>query len=146
MIRSEGGTTHPSFPINLPPRTSAAVSLSGGGGERPRWHADEREHLARGGQDYADISRIPARYIQHIEIDDADPDVVGTLLEDNLDRRRLCGEGVLDVTAFLRAVQASGYSGPYGVEIISHEQRQRSLDVAAQLACSTSLAQFPPSR
>lgn len=102
-------------------------------------------HLARGGQDYANISRIPARYIQHIEIDDADRDVVGTLLEDTLDRRRLCGEGVLDVSAFLRAVQASGYSGPYGVEIISHEQRQRSLDVAAQLACSTSLAQFPPS-
>lgn len=100
-------------------------------------------HLARGGQNYADISRIPARYIQHIEIDDADREVVGTLLEDTLDRRRLCGEGALDVAAFLRAVQASGYSGPYGVEIISHEHRQRSLDEAARLAYSTAVAQFP---
>ena len=100
-------------------------------------------HLARGGQHYADIARIPARFIQHIEIDDADRDVVGTLLEDTLERRRLCGEGALDVPAFLRAVQASGYAGPYGVEIISHEHRQRALDVAAQLAYRTALAQFP---
>ncbi len=56
----------------------------------------------------ADISRIPTRYIQHIEIDDADRDVVGTLLEDTLDRGRLCGERALHVAAFLRAVQASG--------------------------------------
>ena len=100
-------------------------------------------HLARGGQDYADISRIPLHYIQHIEIDDADREVVGTVLEDTLDRRRLCGEGALDVAAFLRAVQASGYVGPYGVEIISHEHRQRALDDAAQLAYRTALAQFP---
>lgn len=102
-------------------------------------------HLARGGQDYADIGRIPARYLQHIEIDDADHEVVGTLLEDTLDRRRLCGEGALDVAAFLRAVQAAGYAGPYGVEIISHEHRQRALDEAAQLAYSTARAQFPAS-
>lgn len=100
-------------------------------------------HLARGGQNYADIARIPPRFIQHIEIDDADRDVVGTLLEDTLDRRRLCGEGALDVAAFLRAVLASGYAGPYGVEIISHQHRQRSLDEAAQVAYSTALAQFP---
>ena len=67
---------------------------------------------------------------------------LGTLLEDTLERRRLCGSGALDVPAFVRAVQATGYTGPYGVEIISREHRQRPLDEAARLSFDTARAQF----
>ncbi len=99
-------------------------------------------HLARAGVPYRDIAKIPLRYLQHVELDDADAEVIGTLLEDTLDRRRLCGDGALDVPAFVQAVQAAGYRGPYGVEIISHEHRQRPLDEAARLSFNSARAQF----
>ena len=99
-------------------------------------------HLARGGVPYSDIAKVPLRYLRHVELDDADAEVVGSLLEDTLDRRRLCGEGALDVPAFIRAVQATGYEGPYGVEIISLEHRRRALDDAARLSFDSAMAQF----
>ncbi|MCC6709898.1 MAG: sugar phosphate isomerase/epimerase [Gammaproteobacteria bacterium] len=99
-------------------------------------------HLARGGVPYADIAKVPAQLLKHVELDDADAEVVGTLLEDTLDRRRLCGEGALDVAAFVRAVQATGYDGPYGVEIISTAHRQLGLDEAARVSFDTASAQF----
>lgn len=99
-------------------------------------------HLARGGVPYADIARVPKRFLGHVELDDADAQQVGSLLEDTLDRRRLCGEGALDVPAFIRAVRATGYDGPYGVEIISVEHRKRALEEAARLSFDTARAQF----
>ena len=99
-------------------------------------------HLARADVPYSEIAKIPIRYLRHVELDDADAEVVGTLLEDTLDRRRLCGTGALDVPAFVRAVQAAGYTGPYGVEIISQEHRRRPLDEAARLSFDSARAQF----
>ena len=99
-------------------------------------------HLARAGVAYSDIAKIPLRYLRHVELDDADAEVIGTLLEDTLDRRRLCGSGALDIPAFVQAVQATGYSGPYGVEIISLEHRRRPLEEAARLSFDSARAQF----
>ena len=99
-------------------------------------------HLARAGVPYSDIAKVPAQYLRHIELDDADAAVVGSLLEDTIDRRRLCGAGALNVVAFVKAVQAAGYDGPYGVEILSIEQRRMGLDEAARVSFDTALSQF----
>ena len=40
----------------------------------------------------------------------------GSLWEDTIHHRRLCGEGDLNPPAFIEAVQAAGYRGYYGVE------------------------------
>jgi sugar phosphate isomerase/epimerase len=97
-------------------------------------------HLARGGVPYADIRKIPVALIQHVELDDADAAVTGTLIEDTLDRRRLCGHGALDVPAFLREIRRVGYAGPMGVEILSIEHRRRPLAEAAVVAFDSTLA------
>lgn len=73
-------------------------------------------HFARGGIDYKEIAKIPLQYIRGVELDDADEQVVGSLWEDTIHHRRLCGEGDLDPPAFIKAVQAAGYRGYYGVE------------------------------
>lgn len=99
-------------------------------------------HMARGGIPYDDVSRLPLRYIKHVEIDDADAEVVGTIMEDTLDRRRLPGQGALDVPAFLTAIAATGYDGLYGVEILSEEMRRMVPREAAQAAYSATMAQF----
>jgi len=87
-------------------------------------------HMVRGGVTLHDIASLPSRYVIAAELDDADDTVVGTLLQDTLNRRRLCGEGAQDVTGFIRAVQATGFDGPWGVEILSQDFRQ--LDLASQ--------------
>ena len=89
-------------------------------------------HLGRGGIPYSDIATIPPGLIHHVELDDADTEIRGSLLEDTLNHRRFCGQGALDVPAFLKALQDQGYDGPFGIEIISEIERQRPFaDVAA---------------
>ncbi|MNZ79503.1 Xylose isomerase-like TIM barrel [compost metagenome] len=99
-------------------------------------------HFARGGIPFEDIASIPSRLIKHIELDDADREQIGTLLEDQILRRRLPGEGALDVPRFLRCVQATGYDGLYGIEIVSDAQRALPLEQAARLPVEATLRQF----
>ena len=99
-------------------------------------------HMARGGIPYAEIAALPAGIIHHVELDDADAEVRGTLLEDTLNHRRFCGRGVLDVPAFLRALAVQGYRGQYGIEIISAEQRKRPFRDVARDAIETARGQF----
>jgi sugar phosphate isomerase/epimerase len=91
-------------------------------------------HMARAGIGNSSIAALPRGYVIAAELDDAAETVAGTLLEDTLYRRRLCGEGSQDVTGFIRAVRATGFSGPWGVEILSAEFRR--LDLRAQVTRS----------
>jgi sugar phosphate isomerase/epimerase len=103
-------------------------------------------HIARGGIPYADIEKIPVQFIKSIEIDDAAAQVVGSLWEDTIYRRRLCGEGSLEPSKFVQAVQATGYNGPYGVEILSDMYRKLPLKEMARRSFETSMAQFASDR
>jgi len=97
-------------------------------------------HMSRGGVANADIAALPGRYIIAVELDDADEHVVGSLLEDTLQRRRLCGEGGLDVTGFVRAVLATGFDGPWGVEILSADFRKLDLHSQVSRSYTTTIA------
>jgi sugar phosphate isomerase/epimerase len=99
-------------------------------------------HFARGGIDYNDVSKIPVQYIRGAELDDADQQVAGSLWEDTIHHRRLCGEGDLDPPAFIKAVQAAGYRGYYGVEILSETHRKLPLDEMARRSFNTTMEQF----
>jgi sugar phosphate isomerase/epimerase len=99
-------------------------------------------HVNRGGISYEDIAALDARQIVSVELDDADAVVVGSLLEDMTLRRRLCGEGCFDIPGFIEAVRKAGYRGPFGVEIVSDEQRARPLQEAAERSFATAMAQF----
>ena len=99
-------------------------------------------HFARGGIDYKEIAKIPLQYIRGVELDDADEQVVGSLWEDTIHHRRLCGEGDLDPPTFIKAVQAAGYRGYYGVEILSEKHRKLPLDEMARRSFDTTMEQF----
>lgn len=100
-------------------------------------------HLVRGGMDYSEIAKIPARFLKAIELDDANEKIVGTLFEDTRFSRRLCGEGSFDLPAFLNAVIAAGFDAPYyGVEIISKSYRIQSLDIMARMSYDSTIRQF----
>jgi sugar phosphate isomerase/epimerase len=99
-------------------------------------------HVARGSIDYAEVAQIPQQFIKAVELNDADRDVVGMLWDDTRFHRRLCGEGSLDIPAFLKAIDEAGYRGPYAVEIISEEHRRLSLEEEAKRSFETTMAQF----
>ncbi|MHA6137415.1 sugar phosphate isomerase/epimerase family protein [Pseudomonas mohnii] len=99
-------------------------------------------HVARGGMSFDEIAKIPLELIKSIELDDANHAIVETLFNDSTHHRKLCGEGALDVPAFIQQVVNVGYRGPWGVELISAELRKLPLEVAAKRAFDTTLAQF----
>lgn len=99
-------------------------------------------HVARGGMGLDEIAKIPAHLIRSIELDDAGPMVVESLVNDSTHHRQCCGEGVLDVPGFIQAVIDAGYTGPWGVELISAELRKLPLETAARRAFDTTMAQF----
>ena len=114
----------------------SAVNASNGGLLVDIWH------VARGGNDYRDILKIPAHLIKAVELDDARLETRGTLWEDTIHHRELCGEGELDPPTFLKYLQEVGYTGPYGIEIISETHRTRTLPNAAKKSIETALLQF----
>lgn len=100
-------------------------------------------HMIRGGIAFAEIAALDPAHILHIEFDDADAVQVGTVLEDTIDRRRLCGEGQFPLPAFLDAVAATGYRGAWGIEILSTEHRARDVESAARLSFDAARRFFP---
>ncbi len=99
-------------------------------------------HIARGGIPYEEIVEVPTGLITHVELNDADKEINGTLIEDTLNNRKFCGDGDLDVVAFLRALDAQGYNGPYGIEILSATERRRPFSEVAKDAIDTSRREF----
>jgi sugar phosphate isomerase/epimerase len=100
-------------------------------------------HIARGNIPYADIQKIPTRYINAVEVDDA-PKVppIDDLWEETIHHRELPGEGELGVPAFLREIRAAGYRGVYGTEILSARHRKLGLDEMAKRVFDSTMAQF----
>jgi sugar phosphate isomerase/epimerase len=99
-------------------------------------------HMHRGGISFADIANFPAKYIKHVEIGDASLELVGSLIEDSLHHRKLPGKGELDIRGFLSSIEATGYEGLYGIEILSADQRKLSLDEAAAISIEAGRRQF----
>ena len=77
-----------------------------------------------------------------VELSDAHLETIGSLFEDTRDRRTLIGHGAQDVVGFIRALRDVGFDGPWGVEILSVEHRQRPLLEALTLARDSALGVF----
>src|SRR4051794_7301695 len=76
-------------------------------------------HVERAGTPVAELAELPLHRIVGVELNDADTDVVGTLFEDTVDRRRYCGAGSFDLRGIIAALRAARWAGPWGVEILS---------------------------
>jgi len=99
-------------------------------------------HVVRSGGAVADVATVPLRFITAIELCDAAMTMHGSITEDTMRNRKLCGEGEFDIAGFIAALDRANYRGPYGVEILSDDWRTLPLDVAALRSFATSDAQF----
>ncbi|WP_206077722.1 sugar phosphate isomerase/epimerase [Aquamicrobium sp. LC103] len=90
-------------------------------------------HVFRGGVPLAEIGRIPGDRILDVQINDADAEIRGSLVEDTLNRRA-CGKGSFDLAAFLATVASTGTTAPLSVEIISQELAAMDAATAASFS------------
>ncbi|MFJ3895127.1 sugar phosphate isomerase/epimerase family protein [Streptomyces sp. NPDC090083] len=98
------------------------------------WHV-ERAHTPP-----AELADVPGSRIVGVELNDAHDDVVGTLFEDTVHRRLLCGEGSFDLPGIVAALRTAGFRGPWGVEILSDTHRALPVREAAAAACRSAAA------
>ena len=68
------------------------------------------------------------------------PTTVGTLFEDTVNNRLLCGEGSFDLTGLVALLRDLGFDGPWGVEILSTSYRALPVAQALRLAAKSALA------
>lgn len=95
--------------------------------------------VANLGMTYEAISSIPLKYLTNVELND------GTLPgSHNHDpsNRNFCGEGEYDIKGFINCVINMGYTGPWGVEVISEKLALLPLEEMSIKAFNTSMAEF----
>ncbi|WP_053383227.1 sugar phosphate isomerase/epimerase family protein [Leucobacter celer] len=90
-------------------------------------------HVFRAGTPYERIPEIvPSELVAVVEINDCAAQPVGSLWADTVDNRRLPGQGDADTAEFVRWIAATGFTGPWGVEIISEELRNLPVSVGLE--------------
>ncbi len=100
-------------------------------------------HVVKLGIPYADVARIPARFLGGIELNDGFLKSSLELHEETINHRQLCGEGEFDVRGFVRTMIAAGYQGPWGIEVLNAKMRDWPLEQLTQRVATTTRAQFP---
>lgn len=99
-------------------------------------------HVSRRNIPFSKVAELPGRFVGAVELDDALATREGTLWEDTIHHRRLPGEGDLDQQGFIEAIRATGYDGPWGVEILSETYRKLPLEEMARRSYETTMAQL----
>jgi sugar phosphate isomerase/epimerase len=100
-------------------------------------------HVVKLGIPYKDVARIPAQHLLGVELNDGTLECPWDLHEDTINHRRYCGEGEFDVKGFVNCLLKAGYSGPWGIEVLSEDIRELPLDTLATHAFNTTIAHFP---
>lgn len=80
-------------------------------------------HLERIGYDLSRLERLPGDRIYSIELNDADAEPVGALIDDTILNRRFPGRGSFDLDTFITALDRTGFAGVWGIEVLSDELR-----------------------
>jgi sugar phosphate isomerase/epimerase len=119
-----------------------ALAIVEGAGRRNGGLMLDFWHLDRAGVTPAQIAALPPERLFGVELCDAPRHVEGTMLEDTWKRRRFCGDGEVDIAGYLAAIEALGFSGPFGCEVISDAVRAMPLEDAAHRSHDTAAAMF----
>jgi sugar phosphate isomerase/epimerase len=90
-------------------------------------------HYYNGGATPDTLVDLPGAGVVAVQLNDG-PRVHADFLHHARAARRLPGEGELDVVGLVRAVQATGFPGPWCVEVNTPEFRELPIEVAARAA------------
>jgi sugar phosphate isomerase/epimerase len=99
-------------------------------------------HVVKLGIPFQDLRRIQPRYLLGVELNDGSLGDSPDMRDETINHRRLCGEGEFDVRGFIDVVQDIGFTGPWGIEVLSAELREQPLEQIVRRAYETTIAQF----
>lgn len=100
-------------------------------------------HVYRSGTDYGALADlVPAGSILAVELNDGLALPAENLYEDTFDNRQLCGQGDFDVVTFIRTLHTLGYTGPWGIEMMSVHHRTLQPERAARQALQAAVECF----
>jgi sugar phosphate isomerase/epimerase len=98
-------------------------------------------HVFRAGTPLEELrDSLTPEMIFGVELNDAAIAVVGTLFEDTVNNRLLCGEGSFDLSGLVALLRDLEFDGPWGVEILSTSFRALPVAQALKLAAESTLA------
>jgi sugar phosphate isomerase/epimerase len=129
------------FDVNVNTLDSA-LQLVHDAGRRNGGLAIDTWHMGKLGIPPDDLKRIPPEYLSWVELSDGQRQNMDDLVDETVNHRRLPGEGEFDIPAYVEAAQAAGYTGPWGVEVLSEALRSLPIEEEFQRAYETTLAQF----
>ncbi len=119
-----------------------SLAMVQGAGQPNGGIAFDMWHIAKLGIPHEEVARVPRQYVISVELSDGTFQCPWSLHEDTINHRRFCGEGEFDVKGFIRAMQKTGYQGPWGIEVLSEELRKQPLAEVVPRAFRTTMAQF----
>jgi len=92
---------------------------------------------------YEKVATIPLSRITSIELNDGTYESTWSMHEDTVNHRLFCGEGEFEPKRFVTTMLKTGYSGPWGIEVLNSEVRKKPLKEIVARAFETTIAQFP---
>ena len=96
-------------------------------------------HIAKLRIPHEELRKIPPQYVVSVELNDGTYEASWSLHEDTINHRRFCGEGEFDVAGFVGTMRELGYTGPWGIEVLSDEARKWPLERMATHAFQTTM-------
>jgi sugar phosphate isomerase/epimerase len=100
-------------------------------------------HVYRAGNTPKDlVDAVSPDHLFGVELNDAfEPTPpVDLLFADTINNRVAPGHGDWDIPGFINVIRQIGFDGPWGVELLSHDQRGRTLEDALQIAYTSGMA------
>lgn len=97
-------------------------------------------HVFRSGTPFSEITAsVAGDQVFSVEMGDCPRESLPDLFTDTTDNRRLCGAGDFDVQGLVDAIRATGFAGPWGVEMLASDYRELPLEIALRAAHDAAL-------
>jgi sugar phosphate isomerase/epimerase len=98
--------------------------------------------MAKLGIGPGDLRRIAPRHLGWVELSDGFYESRPDLIDETVNHRKLPGEGEFPIRDYVAACREAGYSGPWGIEVLSEELRNLPIDKIFDRAYATASAQL----
>ena len=99
-------------------------------------------HMSKLGIAADELRKVPVEQLTWIELSDGQRENMDDLIEETTRFRKLPGEGEFDIPSYIEVALDHGYPGPWGVEVLSDELREKPIEEIFQSAYDTSVSQF----
>jgi sugar phosphate isomerase/epimerase len=120
----------------------SALAVVKGAGADNGGLAIDTWHMSKLGIGTEQVRGIPARHLTWVELSDGQFENLPDMVDETVNHRRLPGQGEFDIPGYVEACRDAGYSGPWGVEVLSEQLRNLPIEEIFQRAYETTAAQF----